>query len=65
MQILSSVAVRAIAAAIGSQPTRLFETWRPIHSPPPIIQGSGLTKPHQRQAKRKRAQRRAKRLKHF
>jgi hypothetical protein len=29
------------------------------------MQGQGLTKPHQRQAKRKRAQRRAKRLKHF
>nr|WP_289114085.1 hypothetical protein [uncultured Halomonas sp.] len=48
----------AIASAFGMP-------WQPIHSPQPIIQGRGVTKPHQRQAKRKRAQRRAKRLKHF
>lgn len=40
--------------------------WQPMHhAPPPITTGRGLNKPCQRQAKRRRARQRAKRLKHY
>jgi len=56
--------------AIAQSLTRRFGAIQPMSmdpppNPQPLITGRAGNKPHQRQAKRKRSQRRAKRLKHY